>query len=226
MFDSVGLQGDYSAGITIGPNQLVNIDVLAFLSSTDGRFGTLPGTLFSYHITMDDGNVAAGESLIVSSNALIVGETFTFDGSAETDGFYRIFSGNGGDIILGSQGADTISGRGGADTLTGNGGDDVFLYSNVSESVLGTLDQITDFTTGDLINLAGIDADMGAAGNQAFTFISTAAFSGVAGQLRVVNTGGNDWIVQAVFDGDALEEMRIQVTTSDGNPLDASDFVL
>ncbi|MEL7088906.1 MAG: hypothetical protein AAGL98_10795, partial [Planctomycetota bacterium] len=114
--DAVGLQGDYAAQLAIGPNQLVNIDQIAFLSSTDPRFGADSTNAFSYNIVMDDGNVAAGQSMTLIANTLTTAETLTFDGSAETDGSFQVFSGNAGDTISGSQGGDTIFGRGGADT--------------------------------------------------------------------------------------------------------------
>ncbi|MEL7088491.1 MAG: hypothetical protein AAGL98_08650, partial [Planctomycetota bacterium] len=225
MFDSVGLQGDYSAPLVIGPNQFVSIELLVLLSSTDARFGAGSSSLFSYDVSMDDGNVASGQSMTISANTLIAGETFTFDGSAETDGFFLIFSGDGNDTISGSQGGDTIFGRGGVDTMTGNGGDDVFLYTDVSESAPSGPDVITDFTTGDMISLSDIDANTGVTGDQAFSFIGAAAFT-AAGQLRAVNTSGNDWTVEGDVDGDGIADLQIQVTTSDGSPLDAADFVL
>ncbi|MEM7059265.1 MAG: M10 family metallopeptidase C-terminal domain-containing protein, partial [Pseudomonadota bacterium] len=134
--------------------------------------------------------------------------------------------GAGNDTINASQGADLISGGGGGDTLTGNGGDDTFLYSAVGNSTPAEADLITDFTSGDLISLSGIDADTGTSGNQAFSFIGASAFSTTAGELRAVNTSGNDWRVEADNDGDGTADLEIDVTTADGNSLDAGDFVL
>ena len=57
-------------------------------------------------------------------------ETFTFDGSAEVDGSFRIFGGQGTDTITGSQGNDLITGMLGADSLRGGGGNDTFIYRN------------------------------------------------------------------------------------------------
>jgi hypothetical protein len=47
-------------------------------------------------------------------------------------------------------------------------------------------DRITDFShaQGDRIDLAGIDARFTVAGDQAFSFIGTGLYTGVAGQLR------------------------------------------
>ena len=49
-----------------------------------------------------------------------------------------------------------------------------------------TADVVADFNRaeGDRIDLSAIDADVYAAGNQAFTFIGTAAFSGTPGEIR------------------------------------------
>ena len=55
---------------------------------------------------------------------------------------------------------------------------------------------ITDFNfaEGDRIDLCGIDADVYAAGNQAFTFIGAAAFSGTPGEINYYHSGGNTYI--------------------------------
>ena len=60
-----------------------------------------------------------------------------------------------------------------------------------------TSDTITDFATGDKIDLSGIDAVAGGA-NDLFTYIGGSAFSHHAGELQVVNTGFNNWTVAAV----------------------------
>ncbi|MEM7057623.1 MAG: tail fiber protein [Pseudomonadota bacterium] len=224
-FDSMGLQGDYSSGITLGDNQLMNVEILALLSNTDTRFGGAgSGTPYSYDITMADGNVAAGETLGIVANSLDTDETLTLDGSLETDGNYLIFSGNGNDSIIGSQNADTISGRGGADTLVGEGGDDTYLYTNLSDSTPSAEDYILDFTTGDRISLMALDADPGTAGNQAFAFIGEAAFSNTVGELRSANLGGNEWRIEADVDGDGMADFSIAVRSVDGGCIDERDI--
>jgi Ca2+-binding RTX toxin-like protein len=100
--------------------------------------------------------------------------------------------------IVGNVGANVIDGRGGADVLRGLGGADTFLWSSVNETGLtqATADRIADFSfaQGDLIDLSAIDADIVAAGNQAFTFIGTAAFSGAPGELRYYHAGGSTYL--------------------------------
>lgn len=64
------------------------------------------------------------------------------------------------------------------------------MFKAATESRLGTLaDRILDFQTGDLIDLSGIDADANTAGIQHFTFIGSAAFTGL-GQLRMGTDNG------------------------------------
>ncbi|HEY9348644.1 MAG TPA: type I secretion C-terminal target domain-containing protein, partial [Inquilinus sp.] len=86
-------------------------------------------------------------------------------------------------------------------------------------------DVIRDFSyaQGDRIDLSAIDASTGAAGNQAFTFIGTAAYTGVAGQLRFHSDGIITTIAGDV-NGDGVSDFHIQLTGSIG--VVAGDFVL
>lgn len=64
----------------------------------------------------------------------------------------------------------------------------MFDFNLTIESRPGAFDTITDFSHGsDMIDLSGIDANTLIAGDQALSFIGGAAFSHVAGQLRMVN---------------------------------------
>ena len=56
-----------------------------------------------------------------------------------------------------------------------------------------TGDFVWDFSPaeGDRLDVSGIDADVYAAGNQTFTFIGDAAFSGTPGEINYVHAGGN-----------------------------------
>lgn len=64
----------------------------------------------------------------------------------------------------------------------------MFDFNLTTESRPGAFDTITHFSHGsDKIDLSGIDANTLIAGDQALSFIGGAAFSHVAGQLRMVN---------------------------------------
>jgi ELWxxDGT repeat protein len=223
--DQLSLRGDYT--IVFGAGQLLNIDSISMVSAFDTRFGPL-GSSFDYNLTMNQANVAANQVMAIDAAPLRSNETLTFNGSAETDGTFRIAGGAGNDTIVAGGGADLLIGRGGADSLTGGGGNDTFRYDLVSDSTPGIgRDGIQDFTLGDRIDLSRIDAIAGGA-NDAFTSIGSAAFSNVAGQLRFAETsvGSNIWLVQGDIDGDNVADIEFFVTTPTSHQMVAGDFVL
>jgi Ca2+-binding RTX toxin-like protein len=139
-------------------------------------------------------------------------------------------NGNGGnDTLSGDAGTDTLSGGAGTDTLTGGADDDIFNFDAIGDAGngAGARDIITDFTGagvggGDLVDLAGIDANSGVAGNQAFTFIGTAAFTAL-GQLHFVQVGGTT-IIEGNTTGGLGADFQIELTGT--HALVAGDFVL
>jgi Ca2+-binding RTX toxin-like protein len=106
--------------------------------------------------------------------------------------------GDGNDRLHGEDGDDSLGGGAGRDNLLGGRGADTFVWSETGDTglIAATADVIVDFDRdeGDRIKLSGIDADLYAAGNQAFTFIGTAAFSGTPGELRYYHVGGDTFI--------------------------------
>ena len=110
---------------------------------------------------------------------------------------------------------------GGSTVLTGGAGVDTFVYSAVAQSIGVNQDTITDFVSGtDRISLSQIDANVNVAGNDAFTFIGSVAFTG-PGQVRYdAGTG----LLQANINGTFAPELQIQLS---GNPtLVAADIIL
>jgi Ca2+-binding RTX toxin-like protein len=215
--DTVGLIG--STTIIFDEDDLVGIEKLAAYSA-----GTAPDAIpNNYNFTMHDANVAAGNLLTVVAQSLLAGETLTFNGQAETDGRFYVRGGRGGDTITGGLGNDKIYGNLGADTLSGGGGNDMFQYVTQSDSTAGARDSILDFSAGDKINLVGVDADTVTAGNNAFTFIGSAAFGNQAGQLRAYEADGG-WIIEGDTNGDSSADLVIFVQTVEGYALGASDF--
>lgn len=128
-------------------------------------------------------------------------------------------------VIKGSTGADTLRGAGGADTLTGGSGKDTFTYASVNDSSGANVDVITDYapSEGDRFDVKAIDANTLVTGDQAFTFIGSAAFSGVAGQLRFQVTSGITSIFGDV-NGDAIADLQINLQGS--FTLQSSAFLL
>src|SRR5262249_24504228 len=136
----------------------------------------------------------------------------------------------GGDSISGGGGDDVIIGGTGTDTMTGGTGNDTFVYSAFNESGIGAgnSDVITDFegdgsAVGDIVDLSALDANAVVTGNQAFTFIGTAAFR-AAGQLRYSQVGG-ETIIQANTNANT-STIEFELHLAGNHNLTASDFIL
>ena len=91
-------QGNYTGAnaLVLGPSTITNVEVIA----------VLPG--FDYDVTTVDGNVPAGGTLMVFAGKLGAGDNLTFDGSAETDGAFKVYGGQGADLITTGEGNDGI----------------------------------------------------------------------------------------------------------------------
>ena len=164
----------------------------------------------------------------MSGALLMANETMTLIGSQETDGFLRLFGGAANDNLVGGANADLIHGNLGGDEIQGGGGADVFRYQSTAESnpTAGMADRILDFTPGtDKIELDRIDAKTNVAGDQAFTWIGSSAFTGVAGQLRAYDFGPF-WVVEADVNGDGFADLQIGLNLQGPTPLGAGDFIL
>jgi hypothetical protein len=234
-YDVLYLRGDYvidfnDAGFA---GSLTGIESVGLVSFSDTSQAAGGDGEFDYDITWNDAMLGAGKSITFNGSRLTANETMVFDGSDETDGKFRLFGGAGNDELEGGEGNDLIFGGLGADELTGNGGSDVFRYQNVAESTSASRDEIDDFEHGiDKIDLGRIDARTFEAGDQAFTFIGSAAFTGSgnasAGQLRAfqADAATNLWRVEGDIDGDGVADLVIDVYVDAGQPLTASDFML
>jgi len=142
------------------------------------------------------------------------------------DGDDKLYAGAGDDQITGGAGSDVLDGGSGIDTLAGGTGADRFVFrEGDTGATLATADTIADFTQSDAdrISLVAIDAIAGTGADDRFTFIGTAAFGGVAGQLRYETDGGFTY-VHGDTDGDAVSDLVIRL--DDVVALLAADFAL
>ncbi len=227
-YNGMFLRGNYTIDFNAPgfTGLFTNIDNLTLTSATDERYARGGGTEFDYNLTLSDAIVGAGGQLTVSGALLLATETMVLDASAETDGILRLFGGKASDILKGGALNDLLHGNLGADTLAGGGGADAFRFQNVAESSSGSMDQILDFTPGtDKIELDRIDADTLTAGNQAFSWIGSNAFTGTAGELRAHEQSGT-WFVEGDTNGDGAADLVIALTLQGETPLGAGDFVL
>jgi Ca2+-binding RTX toxin-like protein len=137
-------------------------------------------------------------------------------------------TGNGlGNQMEGNDGNNVLTGGQGVDTLSGLLGADTFAWNATAETgvTIATADLITDFNVGqgDRIDLSGVDANVFADGNQAFSFIGTAGFSGKPGEINYFHSGGETIIqMQTGVSGDIEGAIRL----SGIHTPDASWFVL
>ncbi|MEO3997844.1 cadherin-like domain-containing protein [Mesorhizobium sp. CAU 1732] len=132
----------------------------------------------------------------------------------------------GNDVLYGGNGNDRLVGAAGADILYGGAGNDVFRFEAVTDSPVGpgNRDIIMDFARGqDRISLYDVDANITMAGDQAFTFLGNAAFSGAAGQLRY-SAYGNVCLVDGDVNGDGIADFQIQVNGT--HWMTGTDFIL
>jgi predicted extracellular nuclease len=236
-YDSVYLRGDYTIDFNaVGfTSALAGVESVTLGGYADNQFVGGGDGEFDYAIVWNDGLLAGG-TITFNGSLLGANETMVFDGSSEAGAAFRLFGGAARDTLTGGGGNDLIYGGLGWDTLTGNGGSDTFRYNNTAESAPtpGSFDQINGFThLVDKIDLFNIDANANAAGNQAFNFIGSAAFSSggaSAGQLRAVmlppSFGTNVWQLEGDTNGDGTPDLLIRMTIDAGQPLTAADIIL
>lgn len=137
------------------------------------------------------------------------------DSLSGDDGNDTLYGGNGDDRLNGDAGDDILVGGAGRDLLTGGAGRDRFVFSSLGDLTNNrdTSDVIFDFASGDVIDLSAIDANAGAAGNQAFSFIGGAKFSGRAGELRVTKNGTR-WEIEGDVNGDGVADFVLGANKS------------
>ena len=179
----------------------------------------------SLTVTIGGGNFLVGGSGTVALNFDQLNGIENFIGGSAGD----TITGNGNaNALNGGGGVDIITGAGGADRLTGGANNDTFDFNAIGDSGINaaTRDIITDFATGDIIDLGTIG------GAAVFTFIGTGAITASAvNQLRYqqIDTDGvggvDSTIIQLDNDGDTGIESSILLQSYLG-VVAATDFIL
>jgi Ca2+-binding RTX toxin-like protein len=169
-----------------------------------------------------------------------IGNDDLYGGAGNDD----LVGGEGSDVLEGGKGADWLGGEAGRDFLYGGSGNDLLRGGTGTDDLEGgvgadrfifddgdfggktraTADYISDFyrSEGDRIDLREVDAVSGG-GDQAFSFIGSKGFSGMAGQLRTFQSGG-DTFVSGDLNGDGQGDFLIYLEGK--HTLSASDFLL
>ncbi|MGO4670630.1 peroxidase family protein [Bosea sp. 2RAB26] len=186
-------------------------------------------------IYITDGNDTLTEAANQGTDTVRSSVTFTLANNFENltltgNGNINGTGNNAANVIIGNGGNNTLTGGAGNDVMTGGAGSDTFLFNTTNESGVGVgnNDVITDFegagvAGGDIIDLSAIDANTGSGGNQAFTFIGSAAFS-AAGQVRVIQSGG-DTVVQLNTNNN-VGTIEMEIKLAGLHSLAAGDFIL
>jgi len=183
------------------------------------------------NLTLTGGIEGTGNSL---DNTIVGTHSFNeLHGLGGNDHLYglggrdRLQGDDGDDYLDGGLGNDALWGGRGRDTLVGGLDNDTFIWQSIDQTgiTLATMDLILDFNfaEGDRINLSDIDADTYTDGNQAFSFIGAAGFSGTPGEINYYHSGG-DTIIQMQTGMDADVEGAIRL--SGIHTPDATWFVL
>jgi Ca2+-binding RTX toxin-like protein len=212
--NQVALRGDFAGpgAVIFGTGQLTNIETVAVLSSQDARYGRPGDPLYSYTLTFQNGATSSTGQLTVTGSGLNAGEVLIANGAQEATDSFRFIGGAGADQLTGGAAEDILFGGLGSDQMVGNLGADTFVYTNAAQSTLATTDSIGQFRSDDIIDISAIDANTTTGGNQDFAFIGSQAFSNTAGELRVVNRGGQDYDVFADTDGDGDADFALLIT--------------
>ena len=197
-----------------------NIEQLTMMGTAGVGTGNALSNLLTGSFAANTLSGAAGNDTI---NAAGGGDVL--NGDAGND---LLFGDAGADTLSGGDGGDTIRGGAGTDVATGGLGSDKFEWDDgeFGGMMATSADRITDFShaQADKVKLDLVDANTAnGATDEAFTFIGTAAFSNVAGELRYQVIGGNT-IIMGDQDGNGAADFWIRI---DGNvALVASDFIL
>lgn len=220
---SVAVWGS-SAPLALDNSGLIRADQVVLLSG-----GVVGASISNTGKMLGDLLLSDGGDTVINDGGVIRGDIELAAG----DDVYRGFGGkligeiSGGDgddrLELGATENRIIGGEG-SDTLTGGAGSDVFVYSATSESSGKNLDVITDLDVrgNDVIDLSGIDADIGSDGDQGFHLVSS--LSGQAGELTLAYQAGSDvTFVLGDTDGDGQADLRIVL---EGDHSDFAGFVL
>lgn len=139
----------------------------------------------------------------------------------------RLEGGAGNDTLSGGDRDDLLVGGTGRDAMAGGEGADHFVFLDAADSGPDAADRDVIFrfdgSEGDRIDLSAIYANPQLAGDQAFRFLGTSGFAGLAGGLRI-ERDRTATLVHADLDGDGLPDLSIRLNGT--ATLLAEDFVL
>lgn len=187
-------------------------------------------------LTFDDSDFVSIEHVVMLRRTSIdlsgVTTAVSVTGAKDVVGSMDVIGTSGDDVIVGLAKPDRLAGGVGADVVTGGGGADRFVFSSLADFAdSAPRDRITDFSHAeqDRIDLSGVDPDAARAGDQRFTFIGNAAFTGSGGTDYEVRAAAIDTDTIRVWgdvDHDGAADFTFLVDTAPRSVLTSDDFVL
>ena len=215
----------------------INIDnnIIGFGSIHDIMPGPNTGVTTSGNTIIDwtnpsystDAWAAYGAGGIVTNN-LVTATAAATGISGDATGSTTLYGdGDSGLHLFGTANETVFVGGFGQQYMWGGSGKNVFTYLSIADSTSQTgEDFVGNFDpTKDVIDLSHIDANLGVAGLQNFTFIGTAPLTSAGGQVDYVqNVALDETFVQVTLAGDTVPDLVIRV----GGLLNltAADFAL
>ena len=225
---SLALQGSDQNTFGNGIDFLTGFENLTGSAFDDLLAGDAGNNALDGGLGIDTLSYAAAAAGVTVSLTQTIAQNTVGAGIDTIRGFERLIGSAFADVLSGSSAANVLTGGAGGDRMTGGAGADVFRFESLGDfGTGGSLDRIVDFsrTQADKIDLSGIDADTGLDGDQAFTLIGTAAFSGIAGELRYTQTG-NLFAVSGDTNGDGIADFTFDVTAVGLPALLPTDFLI
>ncbi|KQV31162.1 hypothetical protein [Rhizobium sp. Root1204] len=213
--DYRGITGEWEVGTSV-----FRIDGNRIVIDADLDYDSYQGKPFRYelYISGPDGD-SASVSFGVQDLEDIIRGTASSDILKGDRGQDKIIASNGDDRLYGDAGNDVLYGGLGRDVLSGGKGEDTFMFKYRAEStvknpdVITAWDKHTAYSKGDTIDVSGIDANVKVRGDEAFSWISSKAFTGKPGQLRYEKANG-DTFVYGDVDGDRKADFAIKIDAS------------
>jgi Ca2+-binding RTX toxin-like protein len=121
-YDTVKLQGNYAAAVTLTATTIVNVEQIDLAAG------------FSYNLVLND--ATATTALKIDGSAQAAAQTVTINGAAEAGAALTLMGGAGNDVLTGGGGSDTLNGGSGNDTLTTGAGADTVVGGDGNDTIV------------------------------------------------------------------------------------------